>query len=282
MSTREDWLPDYWRRSGLDLAVVVAEMHRQREQWLGQKLEAEVQSARRAIAHSFVRGRGLEVGAASRPFPLPAGASCFYGDVNDREILRTRCEGELVAAGVLDGQTLKGVADASLDFVIAAHVIEHLENPLGALRHWLRVLRPGGKAIVVVPDMRHTFDRSRPETPLTHVISDEKDGGDGTRRQAYEEHIRFVHIELGGTLISENRIESSIDQMISERFDTHFHAWTASGFRAILDHLCRSSPARVLVDLREVVNENIFVIERRAKRVDHFPTGAAEHSTSRA
>jgi SAM-dependent methyltransferase len=262
MPTREDYLPDYWRRSGLDLAVVVAEIHHQREQWLGEKLEAEARSARRAIAHSFISGCGIEIGAASRPFPLPPGVSCFYGDVNDNDVLRTRCEGELVPAGNLDGQTLEGVTDASLDFVIAAHVIEHLENPLGALRHWLRVLRPGGKAIVVVPDMRHTFDRSRPETPLSHVISDEKDGGDGTRRQAYEEHIRYVHVELGGVPVSENEIGSHIDHLISARFDTHFHAWTASGFRIVLDYLCCSSPGRVLVDLPEVVNENIFVIER--------------------
>jgi SAM-dependent methyltransferase len=263
MPTREDHLPDYWRRSGLDLAAVVAEMHRQREQWLGEKLEAEVQSARRAIAHSFISGRGIEIGAASRPFPLPTGVSCFYGDVNDHEVLRTRCEGDFVPADKLDGQTLKGVTDASLDFVIAAHVIEHLENPLGALRHWLRVLRPGGRAIVVVPDMRHTFDRSRPETPLSHVISDEKDGGAGTRRQAYEEHIRFIHVELGGVPIHENEVDSGIDHLLSARFDTHFHAWTASGFRFVLDYLCCLSPGRVLVDLPEVVNENIFVIERR-------------------
>jgi len=262
MPTREDFLPDYWRRSGRDLAQMVADFHHQREQWLGEKLEAEAQSARRAIAHSFISGSGLEIGAASRPFPLPAGVSCFYGDVNDHDALRTRCEGELVPAGELNAQTLEGVTDASLDFVIAAHVIEHLENPLGALRHWLRVLRPGGRAIVVVPDKRHTFDRSRPETPLSHVISDEMDGGDGTRRQAYEEHIRFVHVELGGIPIPENEIASGIDRLISARFDTHFHAWTASGFRLVLDYLCGSSPCRVLVDLPEVVNENIFVIER--------------------
>jgi SAM-dependent methyltransferase len=262
MPTREEFLPDYWRRSGSDLAQMVADFHRQREQWLGAKLEAEVRSARRAIAHSFIRGQGIEIGAANRPFPLPPGVSCFYGDVNDHDELRTRCEGELVPAETLDGQTLEGMTDASLDFVIAAHVIEHLENPLGALRHWLRVLRPGGKAIVVVPDMRHTFDRSRPETPLSHVISDEKDGGEGTRRQAYYECTRYVHVELGGVPVPENDIDSHIDHLISVRFDTHFHAWTASGFRIVLDYLCSSSPGRVLVDLPEVVNENIFVIAR--------------------
>lgn len=262
MPEREDYLPDYWRRRGRDLAQMVADFHRQRDQWLGEKLEAEVRSARRAIAHSFISGRGIEIGAANRPFPLPAGVFCFYGDVNDHEVLRTRCEGNLMPAGKLNGQTLEGVTDFSLDFVIAAHVIEHLENPLGALRNWLRVLRPGGKAVVVVPDMRHTFDHSRPETPLSHVICDENDGGDGTRRQAYEEHIRYVHIELGGPPVPENEIDRHIDHLISVRFDTHFHAWTAQGFRFVLDCLCCSSPGRILVDLREVVNENIFVIER--------------------
>ena len=35
-------------------------------------------------------------------------------------------------------------ADASFDIVIAAHVLEHLPNPVAALAEMRRVLRPGG------------------------------------------------------------------------------------------------------------------------------------------
>ncbi len=41
--------------------------------------------------------------------------------------------------------------DESYDFVIANHVLEHVEDDASALREILRVLRPGGRAILQTP-----------------------------------------------------------------------------------------------------------------------------------
>lgn len=41
--------------------------------------------------------------------------------------------------------------DASVDRVIAAHVLEHLYRPHEVLREWHRVLRPGGVMSIVLP-----------------------------------------------------------------------------------------------------------------------------------
>ena len=42
--------------------------------------------------------------------------------------------------------------DSSQPYVIAAHVLEHLIDPLVALREWLRLLCPGGSLLLTVPD----------------------------------------------------------------------------------------------------------------------------------
>jgi ubiquinone/menaquinone biosynthesis C-methylase UbiE len=42
-----------------------------------------------------------------------------------------------------DGARLASFADGSLDFVVANHMLEHAEDPIAALKHQLRVLKPG-------------------------------------------------------------------------------------------------------------------------------------------
>jgi predicted SAM-dependent methyltransferase len=43
-----------------------------------------------------------------------------------------------------DGENLSSVLDASVDFIIANHMIEHCQNPIFAIENWLRVLKLGG------------------------------------------------------------------------------------------------------------------------------------------
>ena len=40
----------------------------------------------------------------------------------------------------------------SFDFVYASNVLEHMDDPMDALRRWLTILRSGGHMIVTVPD----------------------------------------------------------------------------------------------------------------------------------
>jgi SAM-dependent methyltransferase len=76
------------------------------------------------------------------------------------------------AVHVVEGGSLDGVADAAYDGVISSHVVEHFANPLGALRAWERVTRPGGALLLVAPHMAGTFDHRRPVTTLEHMIED--------------------------------------------------------------------------------------------------------------
>ena len=85
------------------------------------------------------------------------------------------------------------VADASFDFVVAAHVIEHTRNPIATLRTWLRVLKPGGLLYLVVPDKRYTFDRARVRTTLEHVIFDYLEPSRERDLEHFLDYARFVN-----------------------------------------------------------------------------------------
>ena len=153
--------------------------------------------------------------------------------------------------------------DSSADFVISAHVIEHLRDPIGAIVNGFRVLKPGEVYIIVIPEMRRTFDRGRPETTVAHALRDFADGGDSSCCQAYEEHLRFVHPYLTG----EHYDDAEIVRQASESarrwrdFDAHFHAWTREGFEALLKRTMEIVPFGI-EEVVSVANENIFVLRK--------------------
>jgi predicted SAM-dependent methyltransferase len=53
-----------------------------------------------------------------------------------------------------DCRVLNGIADSSVDEIRASHVLEHIpkDHTVGTLREWRRVLKPGGRLFVAVPD----------------------------------------------------------------------------------------------------------------------------------
>jgi SAM-dependent methyltransferase len=229
-----------------------------------------VNEARAEIAAYFLQGSGIEVGAGPRPFPVPRGVKIAYGDIRDAGQLTQyfSVTGTLGGDRFFDAQTMAGIKKESLDFVLSGHVIEHLWDPVGAIVNTVDVLKPGGVFILAVPDMRFTFDRDRPETSVGHVLADYRDGGAGTTKQAFVEHLRYCHpILADGEIYDEREIDrqSSISASNRAAFDLHVHAWSLRGFRETLQAAQEFSPFEIEICV-PVENENIFVLRKRKKR----------------
>lgn len=226
--------------------------------------EEEVQRARKAIASRFLKGNGLEVGAGSRPFPVPMDVRVCYGDIRGSASLESYFQSTAIPAGdEIDAQTFAGVDTGNFDFVISAHVIEHLRDPVGSIVEAVRVLKPGGVLVLAVPDLRYTFDRNRPETTVEHALRDYQDGGVGTTRDGYEEHLRYVHPYLTGENYPEAEIQWQLTECVRRwpELDVHFHAWTRDGFEALLSSIAELAPFH-LEATQFAVNENIFVLRK--------------------
>ena len=227
---------------------------------------AEVLRVRTEIGRVFLKGRGVEVGPGDRPFPVPATAQIAYGDIRKHEALENYFRtADVTPVQDIDAQTFDGIDNDRLDFVISAHVIEHLRDPIGSIVNAIRVLKIGGIHILVVPDMRYTFDRHRPETTVDHVLTDFADGGASTLRSSYEEHLRYVHPYLTGETYPEADIQRYANENVKNwrAFDCHFHAWSQSGFEKVLSAAKEFAPFKVEATVF-VVNENIFVLRKLA------------------
>lgn len=75
-----------------------------------------------------------------------------------------------------EATALTGLPDSSYDFVLSSHCLEHVANPLAALKEWFRITRPGGWLVLALPDPRRTFDHRRPVTTFEHLLEDYEHG----------------------------------------------------------------------------------------------------------
>ncbi len=191
---------------------------------------------RKRIAARYLCGSGIEIGALDSPTPLPPGALVRYVDFRTVAELHqqypTMDESRFVPIDVVDdGEHLATIGDASLGFLIANHMLEHCENPIGTLRNHLRKVTPGGWLFYAMPDMRCCFDSVRPLTPFEHLLADDADGGGGSREAHFVEWARLINRIDDPTAALENarlNIESG--------FSIHYHVWDGNTW---LDFLCR-------------------------------------------
>lgn len=63
--------------------------------------------------------------------------------------------------------------DGEFDFLLASHVLEHVPDPIGALREWQRVAR---LLLVVLPGRDNPYDRARPLTPIDELEERHREG----------------------------------------------------------------------------------------------------------
>lgn len=79
---------------------------------------------------------------------------------------------------IMEGTDLSEIQNDTYDFLLSSHNLEHIANPLRALKEWIRVIKPGGFILLILPDKRFTFDHNRPYTTFPHLLSDFESGID--------------------------------------------------------------------------------------------------------
>lgn len=140
----------------------------------------------RSFADECEGMRGIEIGGPSRVFcrRMPVYQRAFSIDgVNYSN--NTFWEGEINAGHTYsywksklgmqyidEATALNSVPSESYDFLLSSNCLEHIANPLRALLEWKRVVRTGGRAVVVVPSKVANFDHRRPYTQFDHLLED--------------------------------------------------------------------------------------------------------------
>lgn len=94
----------------------------------------------RRFATTYFVGNGIDIGCGSDPVDIYREFYPLMGELKRWD----QRDG--------DGALLEGVTDESFDFVHSSHSLEHMSDPYVAMNNWIRVLKPGGHMIIMVPD----------------------------------------------------------------------------------------------------------------------------------
>jgi len=191
----------------------------------------------REPGYRLLSGDGIEIGGFEHPAILP----------NARQI--TRCDRilkeeaavvftEIAVTALpevdvrldLDVDGLGVFADASQDFVVCCHVLEHLKNPIKALGEFMRTLRPGGRVALAIPDKTCTFDKDRPLTEWAALERIYRENITTPVPEDYMDIVRYVHPQM--LAVGEAERRGYLEHLLNRR--EHLNIWNCETFPVFL------------------------------------------------
>jgi len=189
----------------------------------------------REVLGCTLRGSGVEFGAGSSPFPVPVDCDVSFADFLTQEQLKQRkypgqTDDFVQLTHITSLDSMDIIQESSLDFVIACHVIEHTHNPLRVFELVYRALRPGGSFVLVVPDMRLTFDSAREATSLDHLVEDYRSWNPD------RDILHFVEFFSKAFVTPIGELYDRVRNAIATQHDIHFHTWTYDSFRTLVEY----------------------------------------------
>jgi SAM-dependent methyltransferase len=186
----------------------------------------------------YIKGRGAEIGALHNPLKVNRKkVQVIYVDMLDKEDLIKQnpeiCSKEIKSPDIVaDAEDLNVIADESMDFVIASHILEHLPNPIKALKEFHGILKMGGILYLAIPDKRCSFDRERPITALSHLLQDYKERATPeTSILHYQEWLTLVELK------KEKPVVKCLEDLMNKQYRIHFHVWVPESILELLNYL---------------------------------------------
>lgn len=227
-----------------------------------------VGSTRQIIFNKYFNGNGIEIGALHNPLKVSSRVSVKYLDRLDRDGLYSHYPElknlNLVDVDIVDdGEKLSSISNASLDFIIANHMLEHCRNPIGTLINFQNKLKSGGLVYLAVPDCRYTFDVGRDHTSLDHLLEDFENDGADSEVGHYEEWVRICEKNIGYQHQSEEAIQLRIQKLMNMKYSIHYHAWTSEEFVSQLIQLADQKTINFrIIDAVSIGDEMIVILEK--------------------
>jgi SAM-dependent methyltransferase len=70
-----------------------------------------------------------------------------------------------------DATNISDIENEKYDFCFASHCLEHIANPLKAVKEWLRIIKNDGHIVLILPEKTVCFDHNREISKFSTLLS---------------------------------------------------------------------------------------------------------------
>lgn len=146
---------------------------------------------------------------------------------------------------VNEGSVLSTIPSDYFDIILSCHSLEHIANPIKALKEWKRVLKSNGYILLILPAHKYTFDHQRPITKIKHLIEDYERNVDENDLSCMDEVLK-LH-DLSRDPLGPDTVEQLKDRSLKnyENRCLHHHVFDFD----------------LIEEITKVVNMNVIAIE---------------------
>lgn len=209
------------------------------------------------IKNDIIRDKNkriLEIGPLNRPIVCKTEfPNSFYADIRSTEEVKKLYSGNdyLETTGiavdcstivdidyVLDETYKKTFQDVEkFDYIVASHVLEHVDDIIGTLKDFTSILKPGAKVCIIYPDKRFCFDHFRESASFRDAFEVHSFGAEMNARMVLDFYfsviaenspLKFWHPEKIENMLPQNEFDKArqlyLEAKSGQRMDD-VHYW---------------------------------------------------------
>jgi SAM-dependent methyltransferase len=133
--------------------------------YIGDEVEAITSAEKRAVLRAAPRKEletlnGIDIGCGGAPTHPSLVGIDLVRETAGSEAWRKEIGQVVPPNSLLSWADDLPFAPESLDYIVSRHNLEHVADPIGALLHYLDIVKPGGGIGIVVPDWHYAWDAS--------------------------------------------------------------------------------------------------------------------------
>lgn len=211
---------------------------------------------RRSFSRSIIQkfsgsGYGLEIGCGARTI-APTNRTVLSDAFSEHGVH------DSIAKVFFKGDKIP-YDDQTFDFLLNEHVLEHIANPIKALKEWLRVIKVGGHIFLFLPHKERTNDKLREVTTLDHLKDDFENDVPYNDPTHFDDWFQNV-VEKG--LMPEHYKHMEREELLNSA-SIHHHVWTEKEIVELFEYLDLEV---VFVDEKVYDRRDTFLVVGKRKK----------------